>query len=117
ARDLLQDTFLRAWRHLGSVCELPPERRRAWLFAVARNLVIDVRRSHAVRRAAQGALERSAAAEVAPAGDEPPARAEAAERLRALEAAIQRLPEPLRIALAMCTVGGLTSAQAGELLG
>lgn len=117
ARDLLQDAFLRAWRHLDAVCELPADRRRAWLFAVARNLVIDVRRSQATRRAAQEALERSASPDVAPSGDEPPARAEAAERLRALEAAIRNLPEPLRVALSMCTVGGLTSAEAGELLG
>jgi RNA polymerase sigma-70 factor (ECF subfamily) len=118
ARDLLQDAFLRAWRHFDALCELPAERRRAWLFTVARNLVIDVRRGQAARRAAQEALERSApAADAAPAGEEPPARAESAERLRVLKAAIRALPEPLRMALSMCTVGGLTSAQAGELLG
>ncbi|HSR26666.1 MAG TPA: RNA polymerase sigma factor [Candidatus Eisenbacteria bacterium] len=116
ARDLLQETFLRAWRHAGAWRDLPAERRRAWLFAVARNLVIDVRRSQAVRSAAQVALRRTAA-ESAPASDEPPARAELAERVELLEAEIRCLPEPLRVALAMCTVGGLTSAQAGELLG
>jgi RNA polymerase sigma-70 factor, ECF subfamily len=116
ARDLLQETFLRTWRHLAAVRDLAPERQRAWIFAVARNLVIDVRRSHAVRAAAQAALRRTAA-EAAPAADEPPARAELAERLELLDRAIRRLPEPLRVALAMCTVGGLTSAEAGDLLG
>lgn len=116
ARDLLQETFLRAWRNLDTVLGLPAERRRAWLFAVARNLVIDSRRAAAVRSAADAALRRSAV-EAAPAAEEPPARAEAAERVARLDAEIRSLPEPLRVALAMCTVGGLTSAQAGELLG
>ena len=116
ARDLLQETFLRVWRHLGTVLDLPSERRRTWIFAVARNLVIDVRRGQAVRTAAQAAL-RHAAVEAAPAGEEPPARAELAERVALLDGAICDLPEPLRVALSLCTVGGLTSAEAGELLG
>ena len=116
ARDLLQEAFLRAWRNLDTVLGIPAERRRGWLFTVARNLVIDSRRTEAARSAADAALRRSAV-EAAPAGDEPPARAELAERMARLDAEIRRLPEPLRVALAMCTVGGLTSAQAGELLG
>ncbi|HEY7199950.1 MAG TPA: RNA polymerase sigma factor [Candidatus Dormibacteraeota bacterium] len=116
ARDLLQETFLRVWRSLDAVLDLPAERRRSWIFAVARNLVIDVRRGQAVRSAAQAVLARTAA-EAAPAGDEPPARAELAERVALLGRAIRDLPEPLRIALSMCTVGGLTSVEAGELLG
>jgi len=116
ARDLLQETFLRVWRSLDAVLDLPVERRRSWIFAVARNLVIDVRRGQAVRSGAMAALARTAS-ETVPAGDEPPARAELAERLALLDGAIRDLPEPLRIALSMCTVGGLTSAEAGELLG
>jgi RNA polymerase sigma-70 factor, ECF subfamily len=115
ARDLLQETFLRAWRHSGAWRDLPAERRRAWLFTVARNLVIDARRAQATRTAVHATLRRTAA-EAAPAGDDPPARAELAERVELLEAEIRRLPEPLRVALAMCTVGGMTSAQVGELL-
>ena len=116
ARDLLQEAFLRVWRHLAAVRDLAPERQRAWIFAVARNLVIDARRSLAVRNAARAVLQRTAVA-MAPAGDEPPARAELAERVELLERAIRDLPEPLRVALAMTTVGGMTSARAGEALG
>jgi RNA polymerase sigma-70 factor (ECF subfamily) len=115
ARDLLQETFLRTWRHVAAVRDLTPERQRSWIFAVARNLVIDVRRSRAARDAAHEALRRSAAG-AAPAGEEPAARAELSERVELLNEAIRSLPEPLRTALAMCTAGGLTSAQAGELL-
>ena len=116
ARDLLQETFLRAWRHLGAVRDLPPERQRSWVFAVARNLLIDVRRSRASHDAAYAAVGRTVSG-AAPAADEPPARAELAERVAMVNDAIRRLPEPLRVALTMCTVGGLTSAQAGALLG
>lgn len=46
--DLVQETMLRAWRHLGT---LPSEEdaRRRWLFTVARRLVIDEVRRRQVR--------------------------------------------------------------------
>src|SRR6187397_363211 len=56
ALDLLQEAFTRAWRSLDTLLPLPSERRRAWLFAVARNLVIDQYRGRAVRTAAHDAL-------------------------------------------------------------
>ncbi|MFG2053294.1 sigma-70 family RNA polymerase sigma factor [Micromonospora sp. NPDC048930] len=40
AEDLLQETMLRAWRHLDSV-PAEPDAARRWLFTVARRLVID----------------------------------------------------------------------------
>ena len=44
ADDIVQETFIRAWRHLP---ELTAEQRpvRPWLFRVARNLVIDASRA------------------------------------------------------------------------
>jgi RNA polymerase sigma-70 factor (ECF subfamily) len=44
AEDVLQETLLRAWRH-PSILESPPPALRAWLFTVARNIVIDEWRS------------------------------------------------------------------------
>jgi RNA polymerase sigma-70 factor (ECF subfamily) len=49
AEDVLQETMLRAWRHRAAL-EGPPAAARAWLFTVARNLVIDDRRSARVSR-------------------------------------------------------------------
>ena len=49
AEDVVQETLLRAWRHR-SVLEGTPAAVRAWLFTVARNIVIDEwrsRRDHA----------------------------------------------------------------------
>ena len=40
AEDAVQETMLRAWRHR-DVLDSPPPAVRAWLFTVARNLVID----------------------------------------------------------------------------
>lgn len=51
AEDVVQEALLRAWdkrRHLDM--ETDPERLRAWLFTVARNLVVDDARSARRRR-------------------------------------------------------------------
>jgi len=45
AEDVVQETLLRAWRHR-AVLEGSPASVRAWLFTVARNIVIDDWRSH-----------------------------------------------------------------------
>lgn len=45
AEDVVQETMLRAWRHR-AILESTPPALRAWLFTVARNIVIDEWRSH-----------------------------------------------------------------------
>jgi RNA polymerase sigma-70 factor, ECF subfamily len=45
AEDLVQETMLRAWQHL-SVLDDTSGHVRAWLFTVARNLVVDQWRAH-----------------------------------------------------------------------
>ncbi len=49
AEDVVQETMLRAWRHR-AVLESTPPALRAWLFTVARNIVIDEWRSHRTHR-------------------------------------------------------------------
>lgn len=49
APDAVQETLLRAWRH-PEVLTRPEESVRAWLFTVARNLVVDSARSAWRRR-------------------------------------------------------------------
>ena len=44
AEDVVQETLLRAWRH-PEVTDEVERSARAWLFTVARNLIIDERRS------------------------------------------------------------------------
>lgn len=49
AEDVAQETMLRAWRHR-AILESPPAAVRAWLFTVARNIVIDQWRSQRAHR-------------------------------------------------------------------
>jgi len=49
AEDVVQETLMRAWRHR-AVLESPPAAVRAWLFTVARNIVIDEWRSHRAQK-------------------------------------------------------------------
>jgi RNA polymerase sigma-70 factor (ECF subfamily) len=48
AEDVVQETMLRAWRHR-AVLDSPAPAVRAWLFTVARNIVIDEWRSRRAR--------------------------------------------------------------------
>jgi RNA polymerase sigma-70 factor (ECF subfamily) len=116
ARDLVQETFLRAWRRLPEIAPLTADRQRAWIFTVARNLAIDSYRAGAARQAAEAALRQQAGTlETAEPG--PHLRAESRERLAQLDAAIRQLPDEQRLVLSMATAGGLTSRQIGEALG
>ncbi|MFN8636559.1 MAG: RNA polymerase sigma factor [Chloroflexota bacterium] len=116
ALDLLQEAFVRAWRNLGTLSVLSPQRQRAWLFAVARNLVVDQYRSRAARGAAHDAL----AASLDPSeqvADGPEVTTERDRDVQLVDEAIGRLPEDLRTVLLLQLVGERTSAEIGELLG
>jgi RNA polymerase sigma-70 factor, ECF subfamily len=61
AEDVVQETLLRAWQHPEVIGD--PERpARAWLFTVARNMIIDERRSPKFRNIV-GSLDESGAPE------------------------------------------------------
>jgi RNA polymerase sigma-70 factor, ECF subfamily len=116
ARDLLQETFLRLWRRLDEVVGLDQGRQRAWLFTVARNLVIDRYRSRATRDATVAALARQTRGAQACAPDAAQ-RVELRDQLAMLEQAIAVLPEEQRVILTMTAVAGMTSQQVGQALG
>ena len=113
AADLLQDTFVRTWRHLDELREMPEERRGFWLFRVARNRLYDYYRRQRTRR---GEL---------PLGDsglEAIRNASADERgyldvTLDIDAAIASLPERLRTVLVMQSLGGMSSIEIGQALG
>jgi RNA polymerase sigma-70 factor, ECF subfamily len=115
ARDLLQETFLRVWRRLTEVRSLTPDRQRAWIFAVARNLVTDTYRARATREATGEALQGLARSTI-PETDQPDTRAATAELVAEVGAAVRNLPEDQRVILAMHAVSELTSAQIGAAL-
>lgn len=73
AEDVMQETLLRAWQHPKVVADIDRS-ARAWLFTVARNLVIDESRSARFRSEARsqgtpGAPEPAGADEIASALD------------------------------------------------
>ena len=41
AQDMVQEVFLRAWQNIGTLQDLGPSQRRAWLYRTARNLFVD----------------------------------------------------------------------------
>jgi RNA polymerase sigma-70 factor, ECF subfamily len=63
AEDVVQETLLRAWQH-PEVTDDSERSARAWLFTVARNMIIDERRSSRFRNEV-GSLDGSAAPEPA----------------------------------------------------
>jgi RNA polymerase sigma-70 factor (ECF subfamily) len=68
AEDVVQETLLRAWQH-PEVVDDPERSARAWLFTVARNMIIDERRSSRFRNEVAtldtgGTVERAAPDEV-----------------------------------------------------
>jgi RNA polymerase sigma-70 factor (ECF subfamily) len=65
AQDIVQETLLRAWRN-PKILDQTQGSARAWLFTVARNLVIDQWRTHRAQREVSIAEP----PEPAPAGDE-----------------------------------------------
>jgi RNA polymerase sigma-70 factor (ECF subfamily) len=112
AADLLQELFMRLWRHLDAVAGLPADRQRGWIFTVARNLSIDLSRHDQITARAEQALAAEPARPAASASD----AVISAERAAIVGAAIRRLPEPQRVTLALAAVGGLTSAEIGDAL-
>jgi RNA polymerase sigma-70 factor (ECF subfamily) len=61
AEDVVQETLLRAWQHPEVVGDTERS-ARAWLFTVARNMIIDEQRSPRIRKSG-GSLDESSAPE------------------------------------------------------
>jgi RNA polymerase sigma-70 factor (ECF subfamily) len=108
AEDVVQETLLRAWRHR-SVLESPPRAVRAWLFTVARNLVIDEWRSR--RRNSELTV-----AEVPEAGD-PDDRTDQLLLSWVVAEAVTKLSPDHRAVLLECYYRGRPVSEAARLLG
>lgn len=107
AEDITQETLLRAWRH-PRVLEQSREQARAWLFTVARHIVIDGWRAASTR------------SEVVT--ETPPERVTGDETERALQgwvvaAAMSELTHQHREVLALCYFEGFSVAETALRLG
>lgn len=109
AEDLLQEILLRTWRHQHALAGTP-DTLRAWMFAVARNLVIDV-----------GRARRSRPPEVSPPDlTQLPAAGDAIERVLTaglVREALRRLSHQHRVVLVEMYFGGAQAADVAARLG
>ncbi len=110
AYDIVQESFVAAWRALGRFD--PARRFDTWLRAIALNKCRDHARRAAVRRLLM--LSRDEA--VDPVRDEE-ARWLADQQLVALDGAIATLPRALKEPLLLTAFEGLSQAEAGRALG
>jgi RNA polymerase sigma-70 factor (ECF subfamily) len=101
AEDLAQDVFVRVVRGVGEY--EPRERERAWLFRIARNILLDHRR----RLAARPSTRRV---------DTEPAVAATQVLSTDLAAALARVPDTEREAFLLAELGGLTYDEIARVL-
>ncbi|MGH2948021.1 MAG: RNA polymerase sigma factor [Solirubrobacteraceae bacterium] len=112
AEEVVQETFLRAWRNIGRF--QGRSRFFTWLYRIGVN---EARRSQERRRTRpQSAPLVDAENQVPDERQAPAARAEAHELRRALEAAILALPLEHRMPLVLRDVEGLSTAQAAAVM-
>lgn len=109
--DLVQSTFLVAWRDASRFRGKASV--RAWLLGIAANLV---RRELRARRHARRAHDTLHAEPLGIAPD-PGRQVEDRQRITRLAEAIGRLPVDLREAFVLCTLEGLPGPEAARLLG
>jgi RNA polymerase sigma-70 factor (ECF subfamily) len=103
AREVVQDTFVRAWRNAASYHEDRGE-VIAWLVFIARHAAIDRGRQRARERSLHAVLQQETDAVPLPATDAVDAREDVTRRLNALSAS-------QRQALELAFFGGCTQAQ------
>lgn len=111
ARDLTQETFLRAFQHLKGW--RPEARFSTWLFRIARNQAFDLLRRHQTVEFVM--LEEDATVlDPAPGPDDV---LNTVQRLRQLDAALLRLPVEHREIVLLREIEGLSYEELAEVLG
>lgn len=106
AADITQDTFIQAYRKIRSY--KPEYAFRNWVMSIGANLMKNRFRSHSRRRQMERNLSEMQILEPEP---EQPVRDEG------LEEALRRLPEPLRGALVLKHMEGMTYEEVARTLG
>ena len=102
AEDLVQDTYVRAWRSMKQVTD--PSGFRKWLATIAQSVAIDSARRASRKKRAEPPRTSQDALEGHP--DRPPERPEVEERRDKVRAILQSMPEEYRMALTLRYVEG-----------
>ena len=111
AEDVAAEAFLAAWRRVGDLPDDPSD-ARAWLFGIVRNCLLNDRRSARRRDALAVRL-----ADASASGRRCDADEDFLARRVDVAAAWASLPDAEQEVLALAVLDGLTSAQAGAVLG
>lgn len=115
AEDLVQETFLLAWRSIRQVTD--PKGFRSWLFSVAHSAVVDsIRRDSRKKRAGLHAPD-SALLAVPDHRDSPPEAAQRTEERARVLAILRSLPEEYRLPLMLRYIAGADYETIGRELG
>ncbi len=120
AEDLVQETFLRAYRAMHQLTQ--DGSCRAWLMKIMMNIWLNQRQQHGREATALDVYELDLSPEDAAAWGhqsipETPERAASRKQFcEHLEQALQRLPEAFRIVVMLADVEGLSYKEVGELL-
>lgn len=109
--DLVQRTFLEAWR--GAPSFRRQSAVRTWLFGIAANLA----RHHARSEMRRGAFLASVREQPPAEGARPDHHAERREQWARLSRATEELPHALRVAFALCDMEGISGVEAARALG
>ena len=106
AEDVTQEVLVRLWKHRDTI---EPERTKAWVMQVARNLVIDAsRRQRARTEVFAVTVPGDVRVASVPATEAADARTDQRELREVLEHAIAALDEPYRSIVIMREIQGLT---------
>ena len=117
AEDLVQETFLIAWRSIGQVTE--PAGFRTWLFSVAHSALVDATRRDARKKRGAGGSNAGAEAlgALADPGASPPQAAESHEQRQRVLRVLRSMPEEYRLPLTLRYLGGADYDTIGRQLG
>ena len=114
AEDVTQETFVHAWRRVGSLRD--PDAALAWLYSIATHVSIDRLRQRTHRCSHEADLDPAA---VAPADASPPVslRVERSEMSECVSGYVGQLSDSYRAVLLLHDVHGFTCREIAELLG
>ncbi len=115
ALDITQECFVAAFAALRRYD--PSRSFRTWLLAIAVNKCRDWARRRAVRRFFTFAAPLNEAMPVADTAPDPESAAASNEGVRRIREALAALPANLREPLVLCTIEGMSQAEAAEVLG
>jgi len=115
AEDLSQETYLKAWRSIGSLSD--PARFRPWLFSVAHSVLIsDIRRRGRLKRQDDRTGDEIPDS-LSSIGPSPPETLERRDERRRVLSALRSLPREYRLPLTLRYIAGADYETIGRELG